>query len=244
MRSAKAICRNTRRGLTLKALSIAVLYFIVAGLTFGECVEVSSRKALPSSGNVRITAILQGQPLAGAALEVSLSEREHIASVRTDAHGVTVLPPLKPGFYSIFGSFGEEWHADLYLLVSESSRNEPSSFSLEFLSVFPDADAAFRAAGTTQVIEKVQEFRGLVKDQSGAGVPGALIKISRRQDGANSKAVTLRTDESGHFSTTLPEGTYTALIHLNGFRTETLVFELARNGLPKELHAVLKVASC
>src|SRR5690349_19273010 len=102
----------------MKTISIAALSLVLAGLVYGECIEVTAQKTLPSSGNVRITAFQEGRPREGATVEVFLKDKEHIASLRTDAQGVAVLPPLKPGFYSISASAGEDFRADLYLQVS------------------------------------------------------------------------------------------------------------------------------
>lgn len=227
----------------MKTISVAALSLVLAGLVSGECIEVTAQKTLSSSGNVRITAFQEGKPREGATVEVFLKDKEHIASLRTDAQGVAVLPPLKPGFYSISASAGEDFRADLYLQVFE--KTVTSSFSLELQSVsFVDTQAALRASEAMPVNERIQEFKGVVEDQSGAVVPGALIKILPRNDGERAKWITLKTDEAGHFSSALPVGTYTALIQLRGFRTQILVFAIARDGQAKELHALMKVVSC
>jgi hypothetical protein len=56
--------------------------------------------------------------------------------------------------------------------------------------------------------------------------------------------VGLRTDAYGHFSSSLPGGTYTAIIRSQGFRPWYLVFEITKEGKAKELHATLQVAGC
>ena len=231
--------------MALKLVSLAALSLVSAGLSFGECVEVTARKALPSSGNVRVAVFLEGRPRAGATVEVFLTDKEHGASLRTDIHGVAVLPQLKPGFYSILASSGEDFHADLNLQVPENPKATASAFSMELLPfAFPDTQSALRTAETMPVTEKLQEFKGVVEDQSGAVVPKALIRIIRRGDANNEKSTKIKADESGHFSSPLPDGIYVVLVQAQGFRKEILVFEIASDGQAKELHAHLKVASC
>jgi hypothetical protein len=227
----------------MKIVSVAALYLFFAGLAFGECVTIETRKPLPSSGTVRIDAFVDGKPRPDATLEVFLTDKERIASLRTDIHGNAVLPPLKPGFYSIFASSGEDLRAELYLEVLGNAKNEMGAFSLELVS-FPDTQAALRTAKTMPAGKQIQEFKGVVEDQSGAAVPKALIWIIRRGDTKDAKAIAIKADDSGHFSSPLSVGTYVVLVQSQGFRSEILVFEIAKNGQPKELHALLKVASC
>jgi len=229
----------------LKMLSLAALPLVCAGLSFGECVEVSTQKALPSSGNVRVTAFLEGRPRAGATVEVFLTDKEHVASLRTDIRGVAVLPQHKPGFYSILAASGEDFHADLYLQVTENPKEAASAFPMELLPfTFHDTQSALRTAETMPVNEKLQEFKGVVEDQSGAVVPKASIWTIRRGDATNEKLTRIKADESRHFSSSLPGRIYVVLLQAQGFRKEILVFEIARDRQAKELHALVKVASC
>lgn len=173
-------------------------FLLYASLASSECVEVIP---VPSSRNVRITAHVNGKPLQGAEVEVFQTG----VSFYTDDQGVAMLPPLKPGFYSIVAASGEDLVASLYLHVMENSESKVSVFLMDLQ---PTAKAQMLAtAAKMPVSERVQEFKGVAEDPSGAGVPGALIEVYPRDSEAKSKRIQLKAGENGHFSAPLADGT-------------------------------------
>jgi hypothetical protein len=196
----------------------------------------------PSSRNVRITAYVNGKPLQGTEVEVFQTEKESLVSLSADDHGVAMLPPLKPGFYSLVAASGEDLVAGLYLHVMENSESKVSVFSMDLR---PTAIAQMLAtAARMPVSERVQEFKGVAEDPSGAGVPGALIEVYPMGSEVKSKRIQLKADENGHFSAPLADGTYTVLVRMQAFRDSFLVFEVARDGQAKELRVSLRVGGC
>ncbi|HKM83283.1 MAG TPA: hypothetical protein VJY15_20275 [Candidatus Acidoferrum sp.] len=196
----------------------------------------------PSSRNVRITAYVNGEPLQGTEVEVFQREKEPLGSLSTDDHGVAVLPPLKPGFYSIVAASGEDLVANLYLHVMENAESEVSVFSMDLQ---PTATAQMLAtAAKMPVTERIQEFKGVAEDPSGAGVPGASIEVYPRGSEAKSKRIQLKADENGHFSAPLADGIYTVVVRMQAFRDSFLVFEVTQDGKAKELRVSLRVGGC
>ena len=240
----------------MKVLLIATVCLLGAHLgeprAAAECVEVTpynwSLTPQPSSGNVQIIVKLDGTPLPHASIIVSIVREyreQFLFSVSADVQGVAQLSDLKPGRYHVVGVTAQNVSADLLLDVSAKPEKRATLFSLNLLS--PAAlgrQFALGLTGKMGVSERLREFTGTVQDQSGAAVANAVVEIYPDGDGKPASTVSLKADETGHFSAALPDGVYRAVIHLLGFKPYPVVFQIVQDADAKDLLVVLKVASC
>jgi protocatechuate 3,4-dioxygenase beta subunit len=237
--------KRTDIGKSLTVLSACLLY---ASLTAAECVVVTALQPQLSSKKVQITVFADGKPSQHAAVEVDLiaNGKETLVSLFTDDYGVVKLPRLKPGNYSIGATSADALQSNFLLLhVLDHAGGKETVFSLQLQPTFTSAaEPTLVGAAKMPASERIQAFKGIVEDVTGAGVPGALIEIFPRNSGDSTKIVRFKTDGSGHFSATLASGTYTAIVRAPGFRDWRLVFEIARDGEAKELHAQVQIWSC
>ncbi len=251
-----AVLPQLKQGLYLIVAASGVdlgssLYLSVAENAEGKASEFSmdlkhiqAAKMPVSNRNVRITAFLDGKPIPGATVEVFqmgeepldlTARREPLVSLSTDDRGVAVLPQLKQGLYRIVATSGVDLDSTLYLAVAKNAEDKASEFSIDLK---PTQTAKI------PVSERIQEFKGVVKDPSGAPVAGALIKAFAKDSKVKTKVLEVKADENGHFSGPLSDGTYAVFVEAPGFRTRVLVLEVDKNGEGKELHVPLLVGSC
>jgi hypothetical protein len=233
----------------MKILAMPCAFLLFAASAFSECVEVVALKPQVSSPDVTIMASADGKPAARAAVEVLIHGNETFFFHVTDERGVLKLPRLKPGDFSVVVTSADNLFSKLILLhVTDDPKGAAGVFVMDLKPVqLPSASPARAAAAKAPVSEKVLEFKGVVEDPTGAAVPNALIEVFPRESKESKEdavPVGLRTDTYGHFSSSLPGGTYTAIIRSPGFRPWFLVFEITKEGKAKELHATLQVAAC
>jgi len=233
----------------MKTLTVLCAFLLFAGTATSECVEVAPLKPLISSPEVTIMASAQGKPAARAAVEVLIHGNKTLFFHVTDERGVSKLPRLKPGDYSVVVTSADNLFSKLILLhVTDDPKGTAGVFVMDLKPVqLPSASPARAAAAKVPVSERVLEFKGVVEDPTGAAVPNALIEVFPRESKESKEdavPVGLRTDTYGRFSSSLPGGTYTAIIRSPGFRAWFLVFEITKEGKAKELHATLQVAAC
>jgi carboxypeptidase family protein len=230
----------------MKILAILCAFLLFASFAAAECVEVVPLKPQLSSTDVTIVASADGKPAARAAVEVLVHGNETLFFLVADDRGVVKLPRLKPGDYSVVATSGDNLQSQMILLhVSDDANGAASAFLMDLKpQTLPSAAPAIASAAKAPVSERVREFKGVVQDPTGAAVSRALIEVFPKDSKNNSTPVGLRTDKNGHFSSSLPGGTYTAIIRSPGFRPWFLVFEITKEGETKELHATLQVAAC
>jgi len=235
----------------MKTLLIAALCLLCAHMALAECVEVTPSNfsfgltPLPSSRNAQITVNLDGKPLPNAKLTVYTTEGRFLWSALADALGVAELRDLKPGRYVIAASANEAAH-EILLDVSAKSEKSASLFSLNLVNTFALPYFGGRQLAKLEAApsEHFPKFTGAVVDQSGAAVPGAEIEIYPAGSWDRAGLVHLITDQDGHFSAKLPDGTYRAIIHMAGFKPHSVAFSIQHDGDTKEFEAVLEVGSC
>ncbi len=85
------------------------------------------------------------------------------------------------------------------------------------------------------VRERIWFYRGVVEDPSGKRIRGVKIDIFRSGSGGKSPMVSTQSDSHGHFVVHLTNGEYTAVMQAKGFSPLIYIFEIAYEGVEKEL---------
>src|SRR5712671_2069177 len=83
------------------------------------------------------------------------------------------------------------------------------------------------------------QITGTVKDQTGAVLPGAEIKVTQTATGAVRSAVS--SEDGGYVLTSLPIGPYSVEVSLPGFRTYVQTGIVLQVGINPTINAVLQV---
>jgi hypothetical protein len=210
-----------------------------AVLASAESVMVTTVKPLESSRHVRISVVLKGQPVKDVKVYFcTTSAPQTCFSVLTGDNGVAVPHALGVGNYQVTAVTEDQLAADLYLHVSRESK--AISFSLDLTEAFQAAQAALDAAEKLPIRERVQEFRGVLQDPTGAMIAGVNIEVIRKGSKDKADVVRLKSDASGRFSAQLADGFYIAFFSFPGFRTEVVPFEVSGQG-EKEMLVKLQI---
>jgi hypothetical protein len=91
------------------------------------------------------------------------------------------------------------------------------SVALAFLVLLPSA--AFACTAPQQATQPKPTLRGMVTDQTGAIIPGAVVQLV---DSTGSVAATVRSSGDGSFTLTAPSpGKFTLVVSLGGFKTSS-----------------------
>jgi hypothetical protein len=93
------------------------------------------------------------------------------------------------------------------------------------------------------VRHQVRAFRGIVKDFSGAMLPGARIVVVKRGSQAKDVVLTDKANANGEFSAQIPEGSYIAIFFSRGFRPAIEAFDVTQVGTG-EIPVNLRPGSC
>jgi Carboxypeptidase regulatory-like domain len=232
----------------MKALVIAAACLLLATLSSGECVEVTSAKLeLPtfqaSSRRVRITTLQDGKALGNVRVLFYLQTDEvnPRLTLTTDKQGVILARALPLGHYRILAIGPEHESAEVYLEVSDQSDKQTNSFLVTIPSTFfPEKKSDIDAAPVTQ---HIREFKGRVGDPSGAFVPGALLRVFRKSS-PTEPVVKIKTDNEGAFAALLVPGIYVAFVSSPGFFKQIVGFEIGPSGEAKDLRVELRVGFC
>ena len=219
-----------------------IIALLLPILAVAECVTVQPLVELPPSKKVRLVALVGGKPLPNASIELVQNGPQPLAVLRTNRHGVAKLPALKPGFYSVLAASENQSRYRMDVHVLDKAKDQTGTFLLELqTAVVPSEDEVPTSGGRVEVTERIQSFKGIVQDPSGAAVPRAVIRVFAK--GVKSPVVLLKTDESGNFSSHLAEGSYTVVVRSQGFKTFIMGLQVAPNGEAKELEVPLKIGS-
>lgn len=240
----------------MKFLLAIVAALVFAGIVHSECVEVTSGISTDgltpheASRNVRITVNLNGKPTAHASLTVSAVKGQLLFTVPLDPDGVGRLHNLNPGSYLIT-AMDPPFRSDLLLQIPTRPGRSVTTFSMNlvksfgFLNVTSGGQQLFlTSVAKMPISERLRQFMGVVRDEAGSAVPSAEVDIFSDGTWEQVMVAGLRTDQSGHFSATLPTGIYRAIIHEPGFNPKPIVFQIKPDGEVKDLTVVLKVGSC
>lgn len=107
----------------------------------------------------------------------------------------------------------------------------------------PDRMRLLSTVEQQPITSRISEFRGVVQDTSGAIIPGAWIDVVVKGTEGKKRAALLRADNSGRFSSHLPDGDYVALIESPGFKVRVVSFTIASTGAAIDLQIVLDIGS-
>src|SRR5256885_4154283 len=121
-------------------------------------------------------------------------------------------------------------------MISRKTERSALATTLLYLSVLILAGALL--APSTQA-QSSASLSGQVVDSTGAGIPGASVKVSNQETGAER---TLSTDETGRFTAqSLAVGRYDVTVTKEGFRTDTRSGIALAVGQREEIELTLQV---
>jgi hypothetical protein len=230
----------------MKRIAIAAGCLLWAGLPFGKCSVVEVLTLQPSSQHVLVTVLQDAKPVQNVAIVVSgADDGQPRFSLVTDSHGVAKLPTLSPGNYCIAATATPTLRADLCLAVSNRIGKKTSSFLMDLMvkpPLPPTLEEKVEAAENATAMARLREFRGVVKDPSGTGIPETRVEIFHKGSRAQARVARTKSDANGHFSVHLADGSYTAVVQAPGFATQILTFEISGNGDQKALRVSLQLA--
>lgn len=211
----------------------------------GESVEVRQIKPQQSSRHVRIAVALKGHAVKGAKVNFCrfVKQEQLCFSVITGEDGIAATPKLADGDYTVGASVDDDKYDQLYggeLYLHVSGHSGQKSFTVDLTESFRAAEAANAAADALPVKERLQEFQGSLRDPSGAAIAGVNIRILRKGSTDHAIVQKLKSDNAGQFSAHLDDGLYVAFFTFPGFRTQTVPFEVTRQGAT-ELRITLQI---
>jgi hypothetical protein len=212
----------------VKKALVAAGSLLAAILAAGESVEVRQATPVQASRHVRVTVLLNRLPVKHAKVDFCEVGSTRCSSVVTGDDGVAIPSRLRDGDYAVVVVSDDDLSTDLYLHVS--GKGKTSSFPIDLTASLRAFQKVIAAASNLPIRERVQGFRGSLRDPSGATIPGAKIKIVRRVSEDNAVVQRLWTDKDGHFSASLSDGEYVAFFSCQGFRTEIVPFEVSNQG--------------
>ena len=228
----------------------AITSILFVSVLHAEC---SLMPPLESSRHVRIQAVLAGNPVKGATVIVRASHEctcatdmlrgnpldtttiPRTALQTTDEKGIANLPEFTPGEYDV-----------------AITLNGVSSTAFVGLHVLNKMDLTILPMDLTQQVRRVEDvplrdrveaFRGTVRDITGMALAGANIVVVRKGSRGKDLVLTGKADPDGHFSGELGEGSYIAVFFSTGFRPAIEPFEVAKTGA-SELSVSLDVGHC
>jgi hypothetical protein len=208
------------------------------------------RLKLESSPRVRVVALWDGKPVAGATVDVykfmALKDPEFSVSTRND--GTATLPRLAPGIdYDVVVVDGEDMNkrAELYLKVSKHVKRSTTPLPMNMVRVAlgPQRPMAVPDERVSASF-KVKEFTGVVRDPTGAAIPDAIIYVWMKGTSWDLPLEEIRSDSTGRFFAHLQDGIYIAFFSAPGFHGETVVFEISEEAAPGEVDTNLELAGC
>jgi 5-hydroxyisourate hydrolase-like protein (transthyretin family) len=217
----------------VKSLTIG-LWCVLASVAQADRV-IPEPPYVPSPQNIQLIVTANGKPANGIAVAFYRDEGGILYwTGSTDANGQLSPPKLAPGWYRAVAETGKR-KATLRLDV-QNKNNKHATFQMKLELPYP-----LNAAEDDPVAARIEDFRGIVFDQSGTVVPNAKIEVVRRDRADVGAIANLQSDEKGAFSVHLDEGTYAAVFRCFNFKTKVVVFEVTRKG-EKELRTTLEIA--
>jgi 5-hydroxyisourate hydrolase-like protein (transthyretin family) len=231
----------------MKTAAVAVLSLLfLVSTTSCYCSVAVNEPPKTSSGDVRITTLLDGKPYKGVKIEIYRYRKEPKANplftFMTNEGGSVTPPALSRGDYWIVASAGLNLRADLYLRVASRSEGT-SSFSMELdASPYPTFEQRLSAAEQMPIKAQIQRFGGTVHDQSGSVISGVSIDVVRKGSQGRDHVIKLKSDRNGRFSATLSEGRHIAIFQAAGFSTQFIPLEIAMIGGNGEIRVELQIA--
>jgi 5-hydroxyisourate hydrolase-like protein (transthyretin family) len=217
----------------VKTAALAAWLLLLAAPRAGFCSVEVNAPPKKSSRNVVITTLFDGKPRQGVKVEIYRLRKQEEANpgitLITGEDGTIAPPALSSGEYRIVASADLNLVAYLSVRVSSHSKEKTSSFSMALVATrFPTWDQQVAAAEQMPVKARVQEFRGIVRDPSGAAIAGVSVEILRKGTQGKERVAQLKSGKDGGFSSKLADGSYIAVLSAQGFSTQLVPFEIAR----------------
>lgn len=216
---------------------------------------------LKSTPLMRIAVALNSKPAPGAGVEFyryAQSRRPETPTfiLRSDRQGWLKTPKLSAGLYEVMVHAGDTLQADVFLEVSSRYGRHATAFAIDLQPTSPapwvfavietdetratNVDVA--QAAKTPITERLQAFRGVVTDPSGAVVPGADIQIIQTGPGRPKILNGITSGRAGDFEARLEPGTYVAVFMEPGFKSKFVGFEIATDG-SERLEVTLEIGA-
>lgn len=227
-----------------------IISMLFVGVLHAECVLVPP---LEVSTHVRVQVVLGGNVVKGAAVIVRASHECTCATdmlrgnpldttaisrsnlQMTNEDGIATLPELVPGNYDVAVTLNGVASTG-FIGLHVSNRKDLSTLPV-------DLTEQVRRVEDAPLRDRIEAFRGTVRDISGAPLGGASLVVVKRESHGKDVVLTGKADADGHFSGQLEEGTYIAVFFSPAFRPAIAPFELAKTG-SSELSVRLDVLHC
>jgi hypothetical protein len=212
----------------VRSLAIFALGILATGSAAANTMVVESVQRCSSLPNGIIAVTEMDRGVRGVHLdiyrEIEHGERPAWGGL-TDKHGVVKPPELAPGTYRIVADFGK-LDATMFMTVGSDGGN---AARCEIKLAPPDTSKAVDLPLEPTSEIRVQEFRGVVQDESGAVIQHAKIRVLRKSSDKEDLAKT-QSDERGQFSLHLDGGTYLAVFQVPGFKMQVVGFSVVKDG--------------
>ena len=209
----------------------------------GECVEINS-DAKPSSPNVSIRVLFDGEPKVNVAVVVTLPKGQGSRVVKSDSGGMVDLKNLPAGTNCITAADDNFHQGNLCLAVSKQTGARSNSFALTMFSSLPPLPNV-QGSEKSVAPERLRQLDLIISDPSGAVIPHAEILVFKRDSYRRGQPVLKAwTDQEGRFKTTLDPGTYVVAIRTVGFKSAVHLVEVTSGGIETQIREVLQVGGC
>ena len=186
------------------------------------------RSYLPSSPNPCFTVQKNSKPAGGVDVrlygEKSPPQAPYWKSVTND-NGAACLSALPEGKYEFIATSGRRG-AEVDFEVSK--KNAASEFPMTL--VLPDR---LQSAVEAPVQLWLQQLRGVVEDPSGAIIPNVKIEVWRKGPSGEvdeNPVKKAETNDLGHFTCDVGQGTYIAIFEFPGFNSTAFPFAIDQKG--------------
>ena len=198
----------------------------------------------PSSPHPRVSIHFEGKPIAGAKVEIYRDQRssQAVFTAVSSMDGSTEVPKLKPGKYQFLVFADPKLVGYLYLQVSSLAGDDTSKFIIDLECCAPPTfEEMVASAEQTTPQSCLDNFRGLIHDQSGAPIPKVDIDVVSQGTKGEAHAAKLRSSPDGTFSSHLQDGRYVAIFRSQGFSIRLIPFAISQQCGNGELPVTLKI---
>ena len=189
---------------------------------------VVNRSYLPSSPNPCFTVRRNGKQAAGVDVrlyaEKSSPQSPYWKSLTKD-NGVACVSTLPEGKYEFIAISGRR---DAEVDIEVSKKSETSEFQMTLALPY-----RLQSVVEAPVQLWLQQLRGVVEDPSGAVIPNVKIEVWRKGPSGEvdeNPVAKAETNDIGHFTCNVGQGTYIAIFEFPGFALTAFPFEIDRKG--------------
>jgi hypothetical protein len=221
----------------IRTIVAVIVAWSFAGVLHAECVLVPPRE---SSSHVRVSVVLGGKPLAGAKVilrnghecndpgDVLGTDPLYFVTAppnafpMTDEKGILDLRELAPGEYDVAATLNGIVTTPFVALHVSS---DPKLTTLPM-----DLTGQLQRVEDAPIRDRVAAFQGTVQDPAEAVIAGASIVVVKKGSQMKDVALTTKSDNNGHFSAQLAEGSYLAVFYFRAFRPRIVPCQVVKGG--------------